>query len=125
METDTETTNPERLPHILSSFQPGQRIEVWTMVGESFEAEFVSFDSQTLVVRNKAYRRAYQRSYQNQGDQLQYGLAEIARVRVVPPPKEKSSFGSLPTILAVGAVAALVVTFVVVMVSLKDLGKVD
>ncbi len=91
METDTETTNPERLPEVLSFFQPGQRIEVWTMDGESFEAEFVSFDSQTLSVRDKTYRKAYQRDIQNHRDQIQYGLTEIARVRAIPSPRKMSS----------------------------------
>jgi len=85
METETDTSEPERIPEILSSFKPGDRIEVWAASEECFEAEFVAFESSNLIVRNKTYKRTYQRDDKHHRSHVEYGVEEITRVRMAPP----------------------------------------
>lgn len=85
METDTDTSDSQRIPEILSTFKPGERIEVWAKSGECFEAEFVAYESSTLRVRKKTYKRTYQRDNKRLRGQVEYGAREITRARVAPP----------------------------------------
>lgn len=109
LETDEDTSEPERLPEILSSFKPGDRIEIWTESGECFEAKFVAFTSSTLTVKEKTYELTYQRDNHFHRDQVQYVLRELARVRVAPP--RVLSQGGKPDL---GAVLGVFLTMVLI-----------
>jgi hypothetical protein len=109
METVTDTSEPERIPEVLSSFKPGERIEVWTKSGECFEAEFVALESSTLTVENKTYQRPYYRDDHRHRDQVSYDLEEIARIRVPETPGTRSFTSSTPVNIAIGVVLAAAV----------------
>jgi len=91
METDTDTSDPQRIPEILSSFKPGERLEVWASNGECFEAAFVSCDTSTLAVDKKSYERVYQRDHNGHRNQTEYGVKELVRVRAASPQGRVSS----------------------------------
>jgi len=110
VETDTETSEADRLPEVLSSCKPGDRIEVWAKSGECFEATFVSYEASTLTVDNKTYRRTYQRDNRRHRAQMEYTIEEIARLRVNPPPEETYS----PQLSPIGVAAVAIMTVAVV-----------
>jgi hypothetical protein len=110
VETDTETSESARMPEVLSSFKPGDRIEVWAKSGECFEATFVSYEASTLTVDKKTYKRSYQRDDHRHRDQMEYGIEEIARVRVPQKPGVLSFTSSTPLNIAIGVVLVAAVT---------------
>lgn len=101
METDTDSSDPQRIPEILPAFKPGERIEVWAKSGECFEAEFVSYDSSTLTVDKKSYERVYQQDNKGHRNQTEYRVKELARVRAESPRSE----GFSPRFPTMGVVA--------------------
>ena len=86
METETDTSEAARLPEVLSSLKSGDHIEIWTQDGECFEAEFVSYDSSVLHVKNKTYERAYLQSNNLYRNQTNYAFQQIAMIRVLASP---------------------------------------
>jgi hypothetical protein len=110
LETETDSSKPERLPEVLSSCKPGDRIEVWAKSGECFEATFVSYEASTLTVDNKTYRRTYHQDNRRHRAQMEYTIEEIARLRVNPPPEETYS----PQLSPIGVAAVAIMTVAVV-----------
>ncbi len=123
VETDTETSEADRLPEVLSSCKPGDRIEVWAKSGECFEATFEACDSTTLSVADKSYEHVYQRDDHGYRNQTRYQLAELARVRAAPflskSAAKKLTLGGIA--ISVAAVAGMTVlgTLVWLMVGLN------
>lgn len=123
IESDSETSEAERLPELLSTFTPGERIEVWAKSGECFEATFVSYEASTLSVEKKSYERGYQRDDHHHRAQNKYGIDEIARIREAPAP-ERILFPQLTPVgvVAVAAITAAAVGLILFALSFKGVG---